>query len=145
MTDIYQKPDQTTPQNPVVNSTPPPVQQKGQIDWKLIPSKIKPILAAMFTKFYSHKKIFWPVSISLGLVFLIVVLGLAFGNRNQNKTVSSLPTPTPTIQPTPEATVSGGILLDNFLKLKELKKEIVDLDIHQSRLQLPTLDFDSKF
>jgi len=117
------------------------------IDWKSLPAKIKPILANIFNKFYSNKKIFWPISIAFGLIFLVIVLGLLFGKkRNVPQAVTmATATPIPTIQSTPQATSSGNILTDSQNKLNDLKNQINNLDVQQSRLQPPTLDFNISF
>jgi hypothetical protein len=134
---VPQPPAQTPPQNT-------PLQLS--IDWKSLPGKIKPILANIFNKFYSNKKIFWPISIAFGLIFLVIVLGLLFGKRGSPQVVTmATTTPIPTIQSTPQATSSGNILTDSQNKLNDLKNQINNLDVQQSRLQPPTLDFNISF
>lgn len=139
-------------QNQNINTGIPPAQippqnmPKISIDWKTLPEKLKPILVAMFNKFYSNKKLFWPVSISFGLIFLVIVLGLLFGKRGVPQVVNTAtPTPVPTVQSTPQATSSGDILTDSQNKLNDLKNQINNLDIQQSRLQPPALDFNVSF
>lgn len=144
MNDQNQNPSTDTPtQTPV----PAPIEtpQLAPTGWKLILSRVKPLLVNVFNKFYSNKKIFWPVSIVFGILFLIIILGLIFGNRGGTQNVSKTPTPSPIIQSTPEATDSGDILTDSQNKLKNLKNQIINLDPRQSRLQPPNLNFDIKF
>ena len=126
---------------------PAPVEtpQPTLTGWKPILLKAKAVLANMFNKFYSNKKIFWPVSIVFGILFLVIVLGLIFGNRGGTQNVSKTPTPTPTIQSTPEASESGDVLTKSQIRLKDLKIQIINLDPKQSRLQPPNLNFDIKF
>jgi hypothetical protein len=119
--------------------------QPTQIDWKSMLSKIKPVFVSGFNKFYSNKKIFWPVSIAFGLIFLIIILGLIFGNRKGSQKAIATPTPSPVVQSTPIASDSGDVLINSQYKLKELKNQIINLDIRQSRLQPPNLNFDIKF
>ena len=132
-------PTQVVPLVPI--ETPQPV----LTGWKLMLSKVKPVLINSFNKFYSNKKIFWPVSIVLGLLLLVIILGLIFGNRGGGQNVSKTPTPSPIIQSTPEATDSGDILTNSQSKLKDLKNQIINLDPRQSRLQPPNLNFDIEF
>jgi len=126
---------------------PAPVEtpQPTLTGWKPILLKAKAVLANVFNKFYSNKKIFWPVSIVFGILLLVIVLGLIFGNRGGTQNVSKTPTPTPTIQSTPEASESGDVLTKSQGRLKDLKIQIINLDPKQSRLQPPNLNFDIKF
>jgi hypothetical protein len=121
------------------------IPQPTPTGWRLVLSKVKPVLINVFNKFYSNKKIFWPVSIVFGILFLVVILGLIFGNRSSIQKVSKTPTPSPTIQATPIASESGDILTSSQNKLKDLKIQIINLDPRQSRLQPPNLNFDIKF
>ncbi len=137
----------TSVDTPAQASVPIPVEAPQPVltGWRLVISKAKPILVTGFNKFYSNKKIFWPVSIVLGLLLLVIILGLIFGNRGGSQNVLKTPTPSPIIQSTPEATESGDILTNSQIKLKDLKNQIINLDPHQSRLQPPNLNFDIKF
>jgi hypothetical protein len=132
---------------PTQEPVPIPVEapQPVPTGWRLVLSKAKPLLISGFNKFYSNKKIFWPVSIVLGLLLLVIILGLIFGNRGGPQNVSKTPTPSPIIQSTPIATDSGDILTNSQIRLKDLKNQIINLDPHQSRLQPPNLNFDIKF
>jgi hypothetical protein len=126
----------------------PPVSEPT--GWKLILSKAKLVASIELgkfknSKFYTNKKIFLPVSISFGLIFLILILGLLFGKRNVAQVALETPKPTPTAQNTSQATTSRDILSESQIKLNSLKNEINNLDIKQSRLQPPSLDFDIKF
>jgi len=113
--------------------------------WKKLAEKIKITLINLFNHFYSNKKLFWPVSIAFGLILLLIVVGLLFGKRTKNAGTIELPTPPPIVQSTPEASMSGDILLDSQKKLLDLKNQINALDIKQSRLKPPTLNFNIKF
>ncbi len=130
-----------------VEPAPVPVQTAPQapMDWKSLLSKIRSMLINIFNKLYSNKKIFWPVSIAFGLIFLIIILGILFGKRNPNQNITKLPTPTPTLQNTPQASAFGDILINSQNKLNDLKNQINALDIKQSRFQPPTLNFNIKF
>lgn len=136
------------PQEPIPSTFDPPIPEPT--GWKLLLLKAK--LTASIgldifknSKFYTNKKIFLPISISFGLIFLILILGLLFGKRNTTQVALETPKPTPTAQNTPQATTSGDILFDSQIKLNNLKNEINNLDVKQSRLQPPSLDFDIKF
>jgi hypothetical protein len=133
-------------QIPVTNSavspiTPPPLDQP-----KTIKKNIKSIIINTFNKFKSNKRVFLPVSISLGLIFLIIVIGVIFGKRTTTQVVTkNAATPTPIVQSSPQATTSGDVLLTNQNKLNDLKNQINNLDIKEGELQPPTLNFDIKF
>lgn len=137
----------TSINTPVQTPVPAPLEtpQPTPTGWKLVLSRVKPILINIFNKFYSNKKIFWPVSIVFGLLFLVVILGLIFGNRGGIQNVSKTPTPSPIIQATPIASESGDILTSSQNKLKDLKIQIINLDPRQSRLKPPNLNFDIEF
>ncbi|HJY98283.1 MAG TPA: hypothetical protein VJ227_01065 [Patescibacteria group bacterium] len=108
-----------------------------------ISGKIPPKIKDVFLKFYSRKKIFWPVTISLGLLLLVVVLGLLFGSPSP----APLPTQTPraVFVPTPEASPSGDILSVTERRLRDLKLEIDSLDLKQSHLAPLELNYDTAF
>lgn len=125
-----------------------PIQETGKptnlLDWKAILQTIKTKTLIVFRKFYSNKKIFWLVNIVSGLLLLVVILGLLFGKTKNNQAVA-IPTATPYILMTPEATASGDILTDTKNKLIDLRKKINDLDVGQSRLSAPNMEFDVRF
>lgn len=111
------------------------------IFWTKVPLPIK----AGITKFTSNKKIFLPVTISLGAIFLVIILGLIFGGGSAKPAPKKSPTPTPVVQKTPEASESGDVISINERKLNALKNQIKTLDVNQSRLQLPPIDFEISF
>lgn len=112
--------------------------------WKVYFDKYKPVAINIFNKFYSNKKVFWPVVGFFGLVFLIIILGTLFGGKRTTISVP-IPSPSPIIQPTPMPTQSSDILTNSASKLNDLKNQIQNLDVKQSRLQPPTLYFNIKF
>ena len=114
-----------------------PVQKPPRI---VIPARIKEI----WSKFYSNKKIFWPVSISLGLFLLVLLTGLLFGTRNRVARPTT-PFPTPAVSVTPVPTNPDDILTITNVKLLELDAEIKELDVRQSRLAPPSVNFDIRF
>jgi hypothetical protein len=123
---------------------PTPVPTKPNIFaqiWAKIPQKVRDIIL----KLYANKKIFWLVTGIFGLLILTLIIGLIFGNNGvKNTPVSKLPTPIPTVQITPIVgdvdTLTG---IEN--NLKTLNNQIDTLDVNQSRLKPPTLNFDVKF
>lgn len=139
MTDI--NPIPTT--QPIVPPQTPPVSTPVP-DWKNQLTRVKLTLMNIFNKFYSNKKIFWPVTIAFGLIIFLIVVGLIFGKRS-GKAPIKLPTPTPFVQVTPQASASGDILTTSGEKLNNLKNQINNLDVKESRLQLPVLNFNIKF
>ena len=110
------------------------------------PIKITPQqkLRELWAKFYSKKKVFWPVVGSLILFLLVLVAGLLFGNRNQTVKPGT-PTPTPEVSMTPAPTESGDILTTINVKLIQLDTKIKELDVRQSRLSPPAVNFNIKF
>lgn len=144
MPDQIQNPN-TNPAPPTSSVPPTQTPQPSVVGWRSVVEKIKPMLKTVFNKLYTNKKIFWPVSIAFGLIFLIIILGLLFGRRGTVQNPSKTPLPLPVVQTTPQATTSGNILIDSENKLNDLKKQINALDVKQSRLQPPTLNFDIKF
>lgn len=144
-----------TEQQPITNNTesksPPivlPTQRKNILIsyWQrfinFIPQPAKNVLL----KFYHNKKVFLPVTISFGLLFLVIVMGLLFGKPTSTNSslVKTSPTPvvTNTSQPSSEP---EDIVTVTRETLKDLKSEINALDVDQSVLQPPTIDFEIKF
>lgn len=127
--------------------TPIPVKSNifAQI-WAKIPQKIKSIILKFSESgLYANKKIFWLLTGVLSLLFLTLIIGLIFGNKGtKNTPISKLPTPTPIVQSTPKVgdidTLTG---IEN--NLNTLNNQIDALDVNQSRLKPPTLNFDVKF
>lgn len=108
-------------------------------------SKIFQSLKNIFNKFYSKKKIFWPVTISIGLILLIILIGLVFGKRNLgNQKSQPLPTPVQT-QATPGSTATPNQLTQIQLNLGKIKDQIQSLDVNQSQLTPPMVDYNISF
>lgn len=126
------------------NQVPVPEDQSIPI-WKAYFDKYKPIAVNIFNKFYSNKKIFWPVVGFFGLVFLIIILGNLFGGKRTSVNILTSPSPSPIVQPTPVPTQSSDVLTNSSSKLGDLKTQIENLDVKQIRLQPPTLYFNIKF
>lgn len=144
MTEPIQNPNiNIPPQPPVLPVAETPAQ--APIGQSQLISKAKAMISAGFNKFYTNKKIFWPVALAVGFLILVILLGLIFGNRNGGQTVSNIPTPSPVTQSTPVSSASGEILTDTQIKLNDLKKQVNTLDVRASRLKPPALDFDIKF
>jgi hypothetical protein len=138
--------------NPITNNIPPPpapmpveVAPKAPTDWKLLLSKVKPTLIELFGKFYSNKKIFRLVSVVFGLILLIIILGILVGKRSAGQNTTTKTSPSPAVQNTPGASPSSDVLTNNQIKLNDLKKQINNLDVKESRLKPPTLNFDIRF
>lgn len=143
------------------NTTQPPVQpiapkqanpateaiSKFKSTFKTFTDKLPEPVKAAFAKFYANKMIFWPITISFSLMFLIIILGLLFGTKGTPQpVVIAKKTPVPVkIQPTPEASPSGDILSVTEVKLNDLNTQINNLDPRQSRLQPPSIDFKINF
>ncbi|KKQ92150.1 MAG: hypothetical protein UT58_C0011G0027 [Microgenomates group bacterium GW2011_GWC1_39_7b] len=109
--------------------------------WERVPVPIKSLLV----RFYSNKKIFIPVAVASGLMFLIIILGLLFGSKSTPIIIPSKKTPAPFIVTTPEASPGGDILTVIGNKLKDLNNQINALDINQNKLKPPTIDYNVSF
>jgi hypothetical protein len=116
-----------------------------------IVDKVLPILKGIWlkftqTKFYQNKKIFLPVSISMGLLFFVILIGLIFGGKKTSPTVITKPSPSPTsVQSSSVPGVGTDALSQIEQKLIDIKNQIIELDVKQSRLQPPTLNFKIEF
>ncbi|QQG41926.1 MAG: hypothetical protein HYV90_01275 [Candidatus Woesebacteria bacterium] len=141
--------------NPEINQTVTQPKPKGGVTevigkiktvllrvWGSFPLPVKNILI----KFYANKKVFIPVTVAFGLIFLIIILGLLFGTRSAPVVfIPPKKTPTPFVVTTPIATPSGDILSVTEIKLKELNSQINSLDVSQQKLSPPAIDYDVSF
>jgi len=132
--------DQVLTPNPILVPAQAPIQNT-------LVEKGKSIFFVVLNRFYSNKKIFLPIVIAFGLVFFVIILGVIFGNRTANQKALKTPTPapTPTTFSTPSASQFDEVLVSSQKKLNDLKTQINALDVRQSRLKPPTLDFNVKF
>lgn len=97
------------------------------------------------TRFYTNKKIFFPIVIAFGLIFLTILLGLIFGGKKATAPRST-PTPTPFVsQNQPTASPSGDILSQMGQELSDIKTQINAFDVRQGRLQPQAIDFKTSF
>jgi len=118
---------------------------------KQLIDKIMPMLRGCWlkftqTKFYQNKKIFLPISVSLGLIILFIVVGLILGSKKASQVVRIKPSPTPSFTGSANtATPSTDALSQIEQKLIDIKYQINALDVKQSRLAPPTLNFNIKF
>ena len=103
-----------------------------------------PVMEAL-QKFYAKKIFFWPVTISFGLMFVVIILGLLFGGRKPTQVVFTQTKPTPLIQNLPQQTPISDGLTEIEQKLTNLKTRIDNLDVKQSRLAPPDIDFNISF
>ncbi len=107
--------------------------------------KLKNIAVNLFNKFYSKKKIFWPVTVFFAVCLLIIVLGLLFGGKRKQPAVTPTPSPTPFVEVTPMPSPGIGVLKDSGDELIKLKNQIENLDVKQNRLQPPRVNYNVKF
>lgn len=108
---------------------------------------IKPMLSKFKqSRFYTNKKIFYPLSIAFCLIFLTILVGLLFGGARKTGLVRATPSPTPFVsQISPSPTPSGDVLSQIGQKLFDIKTQINALDVKQSQLQPPTINFKISF
>jgi hypothetical protein len=132
-----------------LNPTPIPIVPTPPVEptpiQNVLVEKAKSILTSLFNKFYSNKKIFWPVTVAVGLVVLVVILGLLLGKKGSNQNGLSLPTPTPFIMSTPVTSSGSDVINNSETRLNQLRDQINNLDVKQIRLQPPTLNFVVRF
>jgi hypothetical protein len=79
-----------------------------------------------------------------GVIILVVVLGLIFGKRAKVPAPTAK-TPSPSINTQSPIPSPGDTLGQNEVKLKNLKEDITNFDINQSRLSPPVIDFKISF
>jgi len=133
------KPTQTA-----VNDQPAVAKSKISQTISLIKDKIPQPAKDMFAKFYSNKMIFWPITIVFGLLFLTIILGLLFGTKTP-PAVQKTTKPTPVVVVAPNETPSTDTLSEVQTKLSDFKSQINSLDVRQSTIKPPTINFDIKF
>lgn len=118
---------------------------------KQLVERIRPILASYWlkfaqSKFYTNKKIFLPVTIAAGLMVLTILIGLIFGGRRSVQSPKNLPSPSPSFTGGATTATPGIDALSQIeQKLTNDKNQIGSLDVKESRLAPPTLDFNIKF
>ena len=129
----------------MINNLPiqqtPPTQKPSLVTqiWSKIPPRAKELLL----KFYSNKKIFIPITTAFSLVFLIIILGLLFGKRGPVGVISR---PTPSLAPRALPTLAPESMLSQIqIQLARLKDQILSLDVNESKLQPPPINYDIKF
>jgi len=109
--------------------------------WDKIPKNIQDVLR----RFYANKKIFWPIAILFGILFLIIILGLLFGSTAPAASPATKKTPIPFVEVTPEASPSGDILTVMGNQLKDLNNQINSLDLGQNKLKPPVINYKVDF
>lgn len=145
MNDLNQNTTNNQVQTPQTAQQAP--NQEVKNDWKTVLStKLLPLLKDVGRKVYSNKKIFWLIITLFSLIFLITIVGIIFGNKRGKTSQQALPTPTatPVVQENIQASPSGDILIDSQTELNKLKNQIKNLDVKQSKLQPPSVDFEIK-
>lgn len=113
---------------------------------KLPLEKIPAPVKAVFAKIYANKLMFWLMTGIFGLLFLVIVLGLLFGNRGGNAaTPKKTPTPPPFVLATPAPCTETDVLCQTGNKLLDLENQIQNVDLRQSRLAPPQINYDISF
>lgn len=134
-------------QNPIdtgiTQVKPPELPAKPTVFSKIsdkIPQKVKDI----FNRLYANKKIFWSITILFGIIVLIIILGLLFGTPATPTPPGPKRTPQP-VETTPEASPNGNILSVSERQLKDLGVQINSLDLGQSKLKPPSINYKVDF
>ena len=125
-------------------------QKKSFFDpfFEKLPPVVKNILQKVSqSKFYANKMIFWPVTISFSLIFIVLIAGLIFGAKGTPsvQTTFKMPSSTPVTEIKPTSSPSAGPLTDIHTNLNNIDSTISDLDLKQSRLQPPQVDYNVNF
>lgn len=131
-----------TDQEPISENS---VRAKLTFYWQKLVSAMPLPVKAAFAKFYNNKKIFLPVSISFGVLFLVIVIGLLFGKPATTTSPSLRTSPTPMVTSIPQSSQPEDIITVTRNVLKDLKSEINALDVNQSILKPPSIDFEVGF
>jgi hypothetical protein len=105
------------------------------------------VLKSLFSKFYSKKIVFWPVTGFLTIVLLIIITGTIYNSRNLAPVASNAVkvSPSPFINIGPSPTPGTDLLSVSEQKLQKLKNQIDNLDTKQGKFQPPDLDFNIQF
>lgn len=105
-------------------------------------------LKSLFSKFNLNRKKLIIVGIVAG-IFLVLIILISVISKNIQKVITPKVSPTPTIEvvipdPLKEASVSGE-LESSKVNLQDLRTQINDLDVNQSRLKPPSVNFKIDF
>lgn len=122
------------------------ISSDGKIASKIdiILGKIPQPVKEIFTKFYSNKRIFWPVTGAVGAVLLILILGLLFGKK-QASVSSTKPAPAPAQSQTVSAPSTPDQLQQIQITLGKIKDQISNFDAGQATLTPPSINFKISF
>lgn len=125
-----------------LNEVPSKVEPASKINIILgrIPQPVKDNL----TKFYANKKIFWPVTGAVSVVFLILILGLLFGKRQMDSALIK-PSPTPDQKQTVFVPSTPDQLQQIQITLGKIKDQISNFDVNQATLTPPDINFKISF
>lgn len=129
-----------TPATPEPVEAPKPKMNILSTIYSRIPEKVKIKLKA----FTANKKVFIPLAAAFGLIFLVLLIGLLFGQKGGQRAPQVRVTPTPqgTVAP---PVVAGDKLTEIQFNLARIKDQILSMDVRQSRLQPPDINYDIEF
>jgi hypothetical protein len=132
-----------------ITETPPATEIKEEPSVKpnvlsTISSKIPEKFKSKFKAFAANKKVFVPLVAAFGLIFLVLIIGLLFGRKGEQRAPQARVTPTPqgTVAP---PVVAGDQLTQIQFDLNRIKDQILSLDVRQSRLQPPEINYEIEF
>lgn len=126
-----------------VSMPTPAIENRSNIKkgWSTIIEKLKNVIS----RFRQNQKVFWLVSVSFVFVILTLIIGLIFARPNKiSKVDNQNLTPTPDVE-TQLAPSPTSELIQIESRLINQKRMITDLDVKQSRLTPPQLDFNISF
>lgn len=141
MNDQNQPPVKPETAPPLIQPTPPNLPDPVAKDM----DKLKSILLIIKSKF--NKKVLIMIAMVFGVfLFLLILISLISKNIRKIVNPANIPTSTPevSIDSNPQATVSSELVPEQN-QLESLKEEINNLDIKQSRLKPPNVNFKIDF
>lgn len=139
-------------ENTQIPNTPPQIPVVPNVDQLAVDrqkfgelfKKFKEGLKVKLAKLLSNKKMVMLIGGIVGIMLLIIILGLIFGKKARVPAPTAK-TPLPSINTQSPIPSPGDTLGQNEVKLKNLKEQITNFDINQSRLSPPVVDFKISF
>lgn len=142
---IEQKSEPQTTQTEIQAISQDPSDKTVKGNFKQILQSGFHIIKNVLVKFYSNKKIFIPIFAAFALILLTIIAGTIFGSKtNKPSNIEIGPTKSPYATPISQNQATGSAsVFEN--RLKDIGSDIERLDVKQSKIKPPIIDFDIKF